>query len=87
VDQGPNPYRVEFSSEAQAVAVSLPPEAGRALADAVAQLAAGPWQGALYRPGYPPEYRMLAFGGWGTVVYVIGERATTVLILDLLWAG
>jgi hypothetical protein len=33
------------------------------------------------------EYRILAFGGWGTVVYVIGERTAAVLILDLLWAG
>jgi hypothetical protein len=87
VSQGQGPYRVEFSLEAQAVTASLPPEGRSVLADAVAQLAADPWQGERYRPGYPPEYRMLAFGGWGTVMYVIGERTAAVLILDLLWAG
>jgi hypothetical protein len=87
VSQGQGRYRVEFGPEAQAVAASLPPESRSALADAVAQLAGDPWQGTPYRPGYPPEYRMLAFGGWGAIVYVIGERTAAVLILDLLWAG
>jgi hypothetical protein len=30
---------------------------------------------------------MLAFGGWGVVVYVISERTTTVTLLELTWAG
>jgi hypothetical protein len=87
VRQGQGPYRVEFSPEAAAVASTLPPEGRRALAEAAERLAADPWQGVPYRPGYPPEYRLLPFGGWGTVVYVISERAATVLILDLLWAA
>jgi hypothetical protein len=37
-----------------------------ALADAVEQLQGDPWQGAPYRPGYPPAYRIVQFGGWGS---------------------
>jgi plasmid stabilization system protein ParE len=80
-------YRVEYSPQAQEHAAQLPPGARAALADAVEQLGADPWQGAPYRPGYPPEYRMLPFGGWGIAVYVIAERAATVTLLELTWAG
>jgi mRNA-degrading endonuclease RelE of RelBE toxin-antitoxin system len=80
-------YRVEFSPQARQHAAQLPPAARVALADAVEQLQGDPWQGAPYRPGYPPEYRLLQFGGWGIVVYVIGQRATTVTLLELTWAG
>jgi hypothetical protein len=80
-------YGVAYSREAREQAVSLPPDGRHALADAVEQLRADPWQGLPYRPDYPPEYRMLAFGGWGVVVYVIGERITTVTLLELTWAG
>jgi hypothetical protein len=80
-------YRVEYSPQAQDQAAQLPPAARAALADAVEQLAVDPWQGAPYRPGYPPEYRLLPFGGWGIAVYVIGQRAGTVTLLELTWAG
>jgi hypothetical protein len=83
VSQGQGRYRVEFGPEAQAVAASLPPESRSALADAVAQLAGDPWQGTPYRPGHLPEHRMLAFGQWGIVVDVIGERVATVMLLEL----
>jgi plasmid stabilization system protein ParE len=75
-------YRVTYSSQAEAHADQLPPAARAALAEAIEQLAVEPWQGAPYRPGYPPEYRLLPFGGWGIVAYVIGERAATVTLLD-----
>jgi mRNA-degrading endonuclease RelE of RelBE toxin-antitoxin system len=80
-------YQVELSREAQEQANQLPPDGRRALADMIEQLQRDPWQGAPYRPGYPPEYRMLRFGEWGMAVYVIRERALTVTLLDLLWAG
>jgi len=80
-------YRVEFSPLARQHAAQLPQDARAALADAVEQLATDPWQGAPYRPGYPPEYRLLPFGGWGIVVYVIAERAGTATLLELTWAG
>jgi hypothetical protein len=65
----------------------LPLAARRPLDEAVQQLRSDPWQGAPYRPGYPPEYRLLPFGGWGIVAYVIAERAATVILLELTWAG
>jgi mRNA-degrading endonuclease RelE of RelBE toxin-antitoxin system len=80
-------YRVEFSRDARAAANDLPPTGKRALADAVARLRSDPWQGDAYRRGYPPEYRMLAFGEWGVLVYVIAERTRAVTLLDLLWAA
>lgn len=80
-------YRVEFSQQAQQQAAQLPEIARGALADAVEELGRDPWQGTAYRPGYPPEYRMLAFGEWGIVVYVVGTRAATVMLLELAWAG
>jgi hypothetical protein len=30
---------------------------------------------------------LLAFGEWGILVYVIGERAATVMLLELAWAA
>jgi plasmid stabilization system protein ParE len=80
-------YRVEYSPQARQHAAQLPAAARAALADAGEQLAVDPWQGAPYRPGYPPEYRLLPFGGWGIVAYVIAERAATVILLELTWAG
>jgi plasmid stabilization system protein ParE len=80
-------YRVEFSRDAQAAANDLPPTGKRALADAVDRLRTHPWQGDAYRRGYPPEYRMLWFGEWGVLVYVIAERVVTVTVLETVWAG
>jgi hypothetical protein len=80
-------YRVRFSRQAQQQAAHLPETARAALADAVEQLRDDPWQGTPYRPGYPPEHCMLAFSEWGIVVYVIGERAAIVMVLELAWAG
>jgi plasmid stabilization system protein ParE len=80
-------YRVAYSPQADRQATQLPSAGRVALAEAVEQLAADPWQGAPYRPGYPPEYRLLPFGGWGIVVYVVAERAGTVTLLELTWAG
>jgi hypothetical protein len=79
-------YRVEFSPQARQQVAQLPPTALAALANTVEQLAVDPWQGASYRPRYPPEYRLLPFGGWGIVVYVIAERGATVTLLELTWA-
>ncbi len=77
-------YRVAFSREARQQAAQLPLPV---LARAIEQLERDPWQGSPYQPGYPPEYRVLAFGTWGMAVYVIAERTATVTIVDLLWAG
>ena len=38
-------------------------------------------------PELPAEFRTLAFGDWGLVVYLIRERQATVVLLDLIWAG
>jgi hypothetical protein len=57
-------WQVEFTAEAWAQRSTLPLEAARALDAAVEQLRGDPWQGRAYRAGYPPEYRMLPFGGW-----------------------
>jgi hypothetical protein len=46
-----------------------------------------PLAGHTHRPGYPPEYRMLAFDQWGIVVDVIGEAPPKVMVLELTWAG
>jgi hypothetical protein len=80
-------YRVEFSRQAQAAANDLPAAGKRALADAVGRLRTDPWEGDPYRRGYPPEYRMLEFGEWGVLVYVIVERVVTVTVLEVVWAG
>lgn len=80
-------YRVEFSRQAQAAVNDLPAAGKRALADAVARLRNDLWQGDPYRRSYPPEYRMLAFGEWGVLVYVIVERIATVTVLETVWAG
>ena len=80
-------YRVEYSPQARQQAAQLPPPARAGLAEAVEQLTADPWQGDPYRPGYPAEYRILPFHRWGIVVYVISERAGTVTLLELTWAG
>jgi hypothetical protein len=82
-------YRVEFSRDAQVTVTAndLPPAGKRALADAVDLLRSDPWQGDAYRRSYPPEYRMLWFGEWGVLVYVIAERTVTVTVLETVWAG
>jgi len=59
---------VRFSRRAQQQAAHLSQTTRAAFADAVGQLRDDPWQGMPYRPGYPPEYRTLAFGEWGIVV-------------------
>lgn len=80
-------YQVEYAPGMEAQLAALPPAARRSLEEAVQQLRNDPWQGTPYRPGYPREYRMLAFGEWGIVVCVIGERTATVTLLELAWAG
>jgi hypothetical protein len=80
-------WQVNFTAEARAQRSTLPPEAARALDAAVEQLRADPCQGRAYRAGYPPEYRMLPFGGWGLVVYLVGAQRSAVVLLELTWAG
>lgn len=80
-------WQVEFTAEARAQRSTLPLEAARALDAAVEQLRDDAWQGRAYRAGYPPEYRMLPFGGWGLVVYLIREQLGAVVLLEVTWAG
>jgi plasmid stabilization system protein ParE len=80
-------WQVAYTAQARAQRATLPPEAARALDAAVEQLRSDPWQGRAYRAGYPPEYRMLPFGGWGLVVYLVREQRSTVVLLEVTWAG
>ena len=80
-------WQVEFTAEAGTQRSTLPPAAALALDAAVEQLQADPWQGRAYRAGYPPEYRMLPFGGWGLVVYLVREQRGAVVLLEVTWAG
>ena len=80
-------WRITYTAEARAQRSTLLPEAARALDAAVEQLQVDPWQGRAYRAGYPPEYRMLPFGGWGLVVYLVREQRGTVVLLEVTWAG
>lgn len=80
-------WQVEYTAEARAQRSTLPPDAAHALDAAVEQLQGDPWQGRAYRAGYPPEYRVLLFGGWGLVVYLVREQRSTVVMLEVTWAG
>jgi hypothetical protein len=79
-------YQIEYGREARAQADGLPPAGQQALAAAIEQLGRDPWA-AQRLPSYPPEFRTLAFGDWGLVVYLILERQATIVLLDLIWAG
>jgi hypothetical protein len=70
----------------RAQADGLPPAGRRALAEAVEELGRDPGLGQR-APGYLPEFRTLAFGGWGLAFYLVRERQGTVVLLDLVWAG
>ena len=59
----------------------------RALDEVIERLRRDPTQGSRYRAGYPPEYRMVPFGAWGLVVYLIHERRRAIVLLDITWAG
>jgi plasmid stabilization system protein ParE len=80
-------WQVAYTADARAQRLTLPPNAARALDAAVEQLQDDPWQGRAYRAGYPPEYRLLPFGGWGLVVYLIREPRGAVVLLEVTWAG
>ncbi len=80
-------WQVTYTAEARAQRSTLPPEAARALDAAVEQLQVDPWQGRAYRAGYPPEYRLLPFGGWGLAVYLVREQREAVVLLEITWAG
>ena len=80
-------WQVEFTAEARAQQSTLLPDAARALDATVEQLRSDPWQGQAYRAGYPPEFRLLPFGGWGLVVYLIRERHSVIVLLEVTWAG
>ena len=80
-------WQVAYTAEARTQRSTLPPDAARALDAAVEQLVGDPWQGRAYRAGYPPEYRMLTFGAWGLVVYLVREQHGTVVLLEITWAG
>lgn len=79
-------YRVTYSRQARAQAADLPPAGKRALAEAVEQLGRDPSLGQR-TPGYPPEFRTWAFGEWGLAFYLVRERQSTIVLLDLIWAG
>ena len=79
-------YRVSYSRQARAQAANLPPAGRRALATAVAHLGRDPGLGQR-APGYPPEFGTWAFGEWGLAFYLVRERQSTVVLLDLVWAG
>ncbi len=80
-------WEIEATAEAQAQRSTMPSDAARALDAAVEQLRSDPWQGRAYRAGYPPEYRMLPFGGWGLIVFLVREQYGTVVLLEVTWAG
>jgi hypothetical protein len=80
-------WQVAYTAEARAQRSTLSPGAVRALDAAVEQLQVDPWQGRAYRAGYPPEYRLLPFGGWGLVVYLVREQHRAVMLLEITWAG
>jgi len=50
-------------------------------------LGGDPWSGERYQHGHSDEWRSLAFGTWGVVVYLIHESRRAVLLLDVTWAG
>jgi len=79
-------YGVEYSRQARAQADGLLPAAKRALAEAIEQLGHDPWLGQRAL-GYLPEFHTWAFGEWGLVFYLIRDRRSTVLLLDIIWAG
>jgi hypothetical protein len=80
-------WQVAYTAEARAQRSTLPIDAAQALDGAVEQLRDDPWQGSAYRAGYPPEYRMLSFGSWGLVVYLVREQRGAVVLLEITWAG
>jgi hypothetical protein len=80
-------WQVAYTAEARAQRSTLPLEAAQALDATVEQLHADPWQGRAYQAEYPPEYRLLPFGGWGLVVYLVREQHRTIVLLEVTWAG
>ena len=80
-------YEVVLSARARAQTESLPEDGKRALDEAVEVLGGDPWSGEHYQHGHSDEWRSLAFGTWGVVVYLIHESRRAVLLLDVTWAG
>ncbi|HEV8651583.1 MAG TPA: hypothetical protein VG276_19860 [Actinomycetes bacterium] len=80
-------WEVEYTQEARAQRATLPAVGRGALDEVVVRLGRDPAQGPRYRAGYPAEYRMLPFGEWGLVVYLVHERRRVVVLLDIVWAG
>lgn len=81
-------YRIDVDPAAQDQIRALPDRAVPVLADALAAVAAHPWDSPPIADGNPSgAVRTLPFGGVGLLTYLVLEDQRRVDVLDVLWAG
>ncbi len=80
-------YRAELSSRALKQMHGLPSTAFDSLIEAMAVVTEYPDDPLRTFPTNDPYVRRTEFGDAGLITYLISDSASTVIILDITWAG
>lgn len=86
---GPEPpYEIRYSAGADQAVAALPRPARNALNAALRDLAADPMQvGRAYDARWPPEFRLVPFGGSGILTCIVLQHRRQVIIEQVVWVG
>lgn len=86
---GPEPpYEIRYSVGTDQAVAALPRPARNALNAALRDLAADPMQaGRAYDARWPPEFRLVPFGGSGILTCIVLQQRHQVIIDDVIWTG
>jgi mRNA-degrading endonuclease RelE of RelBE toxin-antitoxin system len=80
-------YRAELSGRALKQMHGLPDPAFDSLVEAMAEVIDYPDDPLRTFPTRDPYVRRVEFGDAGLITYLINDGASTVIILDITWAG
>jgi hypothetical protein len=86
---GPEPpSEIRYSAGVAQAAAALPRPARNALNAALRDLAVDPMQaGRAYDARWPPEFRLVPFGGSGILTCIVLQQRRQVIIEQVVWVG